>query len=211
MRRKKEKKDRRIKLSTFKFVTAAAVIGVFILVFSFSYAWGKYDEQMEERASTDVFKTIELEDFEGNTVTRKDIEGTTLVAFNVWETTCPACLKEMGDLEKLYKEYDPSVFKLYGMCADLNDANGNLKAGQVEKAKNLMKDAGVTFPNLIPDHGFSEMFEATIMGFPTTFFVDSEGKIVNVTTGARGLEEWKDYVDAELEKIEHESEEEAAI
>lgn len=211
MKKKKEKKDKRIKLSTFRFVMAAAVVGVFILVFSFTYAWGKYDEQMEDRANTDVFKTIELEDFEGNTVSRKDVEGAGLVAFNVWETTCPACLKEMGDLDKLYKEYDPSEFKLYGMCADLNDANGKLKPSQVEKAKKLMSDAGVTFQNLIPDQGFSELFETTIMGYPTTFFVNSEGQIIDVTAGARSLEEWKEYVDAELEKIEHESEEEAVL
>jgi len=44
--------------------------------------------------------------------------------FPVWETTCPACLSEMGDLEKLSKEYDPSEFKLIGMCADLYDSDG---------------------------------------------------------------------------------------
>ena len=199
---KKKKKDRRIRTSTAKFIGIAAVISLFILTFSFSHAWGEYEKQIEERSSTDVFATIDLKDFEGQPLTRDGLADTKLVAFNVWETTCPACLREMGALEELSKEYDPSEFRLIGMCADLYDANGELKEEQLAKAKELMSSAGVTFPNLIPDQGFQDFFRTTIAGFPTTFFVDSEGQIVSVTAGARELKEWEEYTDAELQKLE---------
>lgn len=196
-----QKKERRVCTSTMKFIGIAAVIGLFILTFSFSFAWGKYEDQIEEKSNTDVFATIDLEDFDGQPFTKDDLSGAGLIAFNVWETTCPACLREMGDLEKLSNEYDPSEFRLVGMCADLYDANGKLKPKQVEKAKELMSAAGVTFTNLIPDQGFQNFFRATIAGFPTTYFVDSEGKVIDVTSGAKDFDKWKEYVEAELEKV----------
>ena len=199
---RKTKKDRRMCTSTMKMIVTAAVIGMFILSFSFAYAWGRYEDQIESRASTTVFETVNLEDFEGNSFTKKDLEGTKLVAYNVWETTCPACLGEMGDLEKLSKEYDSSEFKLIGMCADLYDSDGKIKPAQLEKAKDLMQNAGVTFPNLVPDKGFMDFFRSTIAGFPTTFFVNSEGKLVDVTAGSKNLEDWEAYVNTELEKLQ---------
>ena len=199
---RKTKKDWRMCTYTMKMIVTAAVIGMFILSFSFAYAWGRYEDQIESRASTTVFETVNLEDFEGNSFTKKDLEGTKLVAYNVWETTCPACLGEMGDLEKLSKEYDPSEFKLIGMCADLYDSDGKIKPAQLEKAKDLMQNAGVTFPNLVPDKGFMDFFRSTIAGFPTTFFVNSEGKLVDVTAGSKNLEDWEAYVNTELEKLQ---------
>jgi thiol-disulfide isomerase/thioredoxin len=199
---KNMKKDGRMCTSTMKMIVIAAVIGMFILSFSFAYAWGKYEDQIESRASTTVFETVNLEDFEGNSFTMKDLEGTKLVAYNVWETTCPACLSEMGDLEKLSKEYDSSEFKLIGMCADLYDSDGKIKPEQLEKAKELMQNAGVTFPNLVPDKGFMDFYKSTIAGFPTTFFVNSEGKLIDATAGSKSLEKWEEYVNAELEKMQ---------
>lgn len=80
-------KDRRMCTSTFKIVVTGAVIGLFILTFSFSHAWGEYEKQIESRSSTAVFATIALEDFEGQPFTRDDLRDTKLVAYNVWETT----------------------------------------------------------------------------------------------------------------------------
>ena len=198
----KTKKDRRMCTSTMKMIVAAAAIGMFILSFSFAYAWGKYEDQIETRASTTVFETVNIEDLEGNSFTMKDLEGAKLVAYNVWETTCPACLGEMDALEELSKKYDPSEFRLIGMCADLYDSDGKVKPAQLEKAKDLMQNAGVTFPNLVPDKGFMDFFRSTIAGVPTTFFVNSEGKIVDTTAGAKNLEKWEEYVNAELEKLQ---------
>lgn len=199
---KKAKKDKRRHLSTFKIVSAAAVAGIFILMFSFTYAWGQHEKQIEARTSSNVFRTLNLEDFEGQTLTIDDLAGTKLIAFNVWETTCPACLGEMDALETLSKEYDPSEFRLIGICADLHSQSGELKPEQLETARSLMDNAGVTFTNLIPDQGFRDFFKTTIVGFPTTYFVDSEGNILNATAGSRNLQSWEQYVNDELKKLQ---------
>lgn len=195
----KMKKDRRMCTSTLKFIGIGIAAALFILTFSFSYAWGESEKLVEQRRNSDVFATIDLEDFEGQPFSRDNLADTKLVAYNIWETTCPACLGEMGDLEKLSKEYDPSEFRLVGMCADMYDKDGELKPSQLEKGKQLMKDAGVTFTNLVPDQGFMDYFRSAVVGFPTTFFVDKEGKVVNTTCGSKDYEEWKQYVDSQLQ------------
>lgn len=113
-----------------------------------------------------------------------------------------ACLGELDALEELSKEYDPSQFRLIGICADLYDKDGELKTDQLEKAREIINNADVTFTNLVPDQVFMDFFRATIAGFPTTFFVNSEGKIVNAIAGAKNLEQWKEYVDSELQKLQ---------
>ena len=198
----KPKKEKRICTSTGKFIGISAVICIFIMTFSFAYAWGEAEKQIEDRASTEVFKTVDLKDLEGQSFTMDDIADTRLVAYNVWETTCPACLGEMADLEALSKEYDPSQFRLIGICADLYDRNGEIRPEQLETARELMKSAGVTFTNLVPDQEFMEFIRTSVVGFPTTFFVNGEGKLVNATSGAKDLKSWEEYVNAELDKLQ---------
>ena len=177
------------------------VIGVFALTFSFAGAWGEHDKQVEERASADVFMTIEAQDFDGQPFTIDDASKTKLTAYNVWETTCPPCIAEMDDLEELTKLYDTSEFRLVGVCADLNDKNGQLDPAQMEKAKQILSDAGVTYTNLIPDQRLLDFFSSNIPGFPTTFFVDSEGRIIATRAGANDLDGWKAQVDGLLPTI----------
>ena len=84
---KRVKKDRRMCTSTFRFIAAGAVIGVFVLVFAFAHAWGEYDKMIEARTATNVFADIDMKDFGGQAFTRDDAAGTMIIAYNVWETT----------------------------------------------------------------------------------------------------------------------------
>jgi len=199
--KERPKKDRRIRTSTAKFLAAGAVIGIFVLTFSFAYAWGEHDKQIEERAKTDIFMTVDARDFDGKPFTNEDLAGTKLVAYNVWETTCPACIHEMGALEQLSEGYDPSEFRLIGVCADI-EKNGEADPGQLEKAGQIIGDAGVTYTNIVPDRGMMDFFDSTIAGFPTTFFVDSEGRIIDTKAGANDYEGWKAEVDGLLQKMD---------
>lgn len=42
----------------------------------------------------------------------------------------------------------------------------------------------------------------SVVGFPTTFFVNSEGKLVNAIASAKDLKSWEEYVNAELDKLQ---------
>ena len=70
----------------------------------------------------------------------------------------------------------------------------------LDNAKGLMEKAGTDFLHLVPDKELSEYIDAVVIAFPTTFFVDSEGNLVASTCGAKSLEEWKAFLDKQLEE-----------
>lgn len=196
---KKKKKDRRIHISTLRVVSIALLAGIVALTFSFTIAWGDRMKNIEAASSADVFAEFETETLFGEPFTDEDAAKAKVTAYNVWETTCPACLGEMDALEELSGKYPPEEFQLVGICDDLYDVNGKLKQSQLKKAQSLMKDAGTTFPHIIPTKEMSAFFETIIPGYPTTFFVDSSGKILDYSSGSNDLEGWTKKVDEVLE------------
>ena len=101
--------------------------------------------------------------------------------------------------QELSHRYPPEEFQLVGVCDDLYDVDGNLKQSQLAKAQSLMKDAGTTFPHIIPTQEMTAFFKTVIPGYPTTFFVDQNGKILTYTSGSNDLEGWIKKVDEVLE------------
>ena len=199
---KEKKKDKRIHMSTLWVVTAAFLIGIVALTFSYVNAWSEKMKTLEKKSSAKVFEQFETQTIFGETYSNGDAAKSKVTAYNVWETTCPACLGEMGALEDLSKKFPQEEFQLVGVCADLFDKNGNLKQSQLEKAQSLMNDAGTTFPHIIPTRDMSVFFESVVPGFPTTFFVDRNGKIIDSVSGSNDLNGWTGRVEKVLSSIE---------
>ena len=199
---KKKKKDKRIHMSTLWVVTAAFLIGIVALTFSYVNAWSERMKTLEKKSSSKVFEQFETQTIFGETYSNGDAAKSKVTAYNVWETTCPACLGEMGALEDLSKKFPQEEFQLVGVCDDLFDKNGNLKQSQLEKAQSLMNDAGTTFPHIIPTRDMSVFFESVVPGFPTTFFVDRNGKIIDSVSGSNDLNGWTGRVEKVLSSIE---------
>ncbi|MBO6308237.1 MAG: TlpA family protein disulfide reductase [Oribacterium sp.] len=186
--------------STISMFIMAIVLGIVGFNISYVVAWGNRDKIQELNASTDVFAAIDAETLSGGSFTKDDMEKSKITAFNVWETTCPSCLGEMSTLEELSKSYPSSEFQLVGICADVYDTKGNLIPKQVDKAMAIMDNAGITFTNLIPQKDMHAFIRASVVGYPTTFFVDSEGQIVRSTAGAKELDAWKSMVESVIEE-----------
>ena len=199
---KKNKKDKRIHMSTLWVVTAALLIGIVALTFSYVNAWSERVKVIEKKSSAKVFEEYETQTIFGEAFSNEDVAKAKVTAYNVWETTCPACLGEMGALEELSKKFPQEEFQLVGVCADLFDKEGNLKQSQLDKAQSLMNDADTTFPHIIPTGEMSLFFRSVIPGFPTTFFVDQDGKIIDSTSGSNDLEGWTERVEKVLSSVE---------
>ena len=104
------KKQPGLHVSTLVWLGIAFILTAAILIFTFSSAWGAYIGTIEATASSDVFKTFDLETIDGGQLSAADLRGRKLVAVNIWGTDCPPCLAELPSLESLSKEYDPDVF-----------------------------------------------------------------------------------------------------
>ncbi len=197
---KENRPKRKLHKSTGILIAASLFIGALSLNAAYTKAHDEYEKIANEKSSTNVFSTMDEIQFDDNHFTSENLKNTKITAFNVWETSCSGCLEEMGDLEKLSKEYPDTEFQLVGICADVYDSNGNLDTKQVEKGKMLMEKSETTFTNLVPSQEMESFISKTVFGFPTTYFVDSNGKVIGSTTGSRNFESWKNKVDKIMEE-----------
>ena len=118
--------------------------------------------------STVSFATATID---GDPVNSADLfAGSRLTLVNLWASWCGPCAREMPELEALSREIREKGGAVIGILWDADDP------GALADGRAVLETAGVTFPILKPT---AEIFATfPISAYPTTYFVDSEGKIV---------------------------------
>ncbi|MDA1129186.1 MAG: TlpA disulfide reductase family protein [Chloroflexi bacterium] len=113
----------------------------------------------------------------GQEVNLRSLVGEKPIVLNFWAGLCPPCRAEMPDLQAFHEEFQDRVLML-GI-----DIGQFTRLGSQEDAKNLLEELEVTYPagftkdsNIIRDY--------RVLGMPTTVFIDSQGKIFDLWTGA---------------------------
>lgn len=85
------------------------------------------------------------------------------------------------------------------LLLDVLDENKEIVQADLERAQELVKRTGVTYPVLLPDSSYLNGRLTGITGFPETFFVDQDGNVVGgIYQGSGRLEDWLAVVDKEL-------------
>lgn len=135
------------------------------------------------------FQTMEIMD--GKVIKSEEFyKDKPITLVNIWGTFCGPCKEEMPDLAKLYEKYKDKV-NFLGVVVDTNvsmDTN-------VEEAQKIIKDSGVNYTNIMPNPTMEDNL-VNISAIPTTFFVNSEGKILGGFVGKAD----KDSLAATIEK-----------
>jgi len=118
---------------------------------------------------------VELVDKDGNVAKISDYEGKFIVLnfFGVW---CHFCMEEMPDLEKVYSEYEGDDFVIL-----LVNATTTEKIGQ-EGVKKWYEEGGYTMPMVMDLDGIA-LDTYPVSGFPTSYFINKEGKVLGALTG----------------------------
>ena len=131
--------------------------------------------------------SFETTDLNGNAVSSADLfAGHKVTMINLWATWCTYCKQEMPELEELSKELAEKDCQIIGICTELDDDD-------VQQAIKILEDNGVTYTNIRQTDELAKTLLTA--GLPTTYFVDSEGKVL--TTPVRGA-----YFDKYRERIE---------
>ncbi len=194
------KKRPAMHVSTLVTLGLTVVLAVAITIFTFAAAWGNFISGIESTASSDVFKTFDLQTIDGGRLTAADLRGRKLVAVNIWGTDCPPCLKELPDLELLAQQYDPSEFYVIGVPMDVTSHGEKIVEKRLEEANRICEAAEITFPNLIADPTMDSFIRSIIAGTPTTLYLDSDGNIIHTVTGSRSYDVLKETVDSLLKE-----------
>lgn len=99
------------------------------------------------------------------------------VILNIWATWCPPCRAEMPAFEKVWQRYNRGDVMILAV-------NERESPATIERFQQNVVE--VTFPILLDANSeVSRLY--SVMGLPTTFFIDAEGRIQTVSMG--GMDE----------------------
>lgn len=101
----------------------------------------------------------------------------------------------MLELEEMYQDFQQDHINLIGVGADSGEGEE-----QLELAKKILAEKGVTYQNVVPnpENDFYKEFIGESGGYPTTYIVDSEGNII----GAPIIRNVKEQMDTLQNRIE---------
>ena len=164
------------------------------------------EEQSAEQSTEEgAFEKMSLTNLAGDEIDKTIFEGHDLTVINVWATSCKPCLSEMPELAKLSDEYEQNggQVQIIGLCTDLVDSDANRVDSQIELANQIVELTGADYTHLVPDDEMLNFLMENIIGVPTTFFVDSQGKEVGESViGARDQAAWQEEINNRLAMLE---------
>ncbi len=132
-------------------------------------------EDNQEEPEYPDYVDLELVDKDGNPVKLSDYEGK-FIALNFFGTWCTYCMQEMPDLEKVYSEYEGDDFVIILLNATTTEKISAEEVGQ------WYEDGGYTMPMMMDLDG-TALGTYPVQGFPTTYFINQEGKVLGAVSG----------------------------
>ena len=139
--------------------------------------------------------SFETTDVYGNKVTGSDLfKNNKVTMVNIFASWCGPCVNEMPQLEQMNKDFAGMGCGIIGILSDGREASG------LEDGKAVINDTGVTYPVIIPWDSFEN--DLIFTAYPTTYFVDSDGNILDVDpiVGAY-VERYMDAVEEALKLV----------
>lgn len=129
-----------------------------------------------------------LKTLDGKEVKLSDYRGKKVI-LNFWATWCPPCKAEIPHMEKYYK-------------SSAKNDNVEILAVNLTKSdkdedyiKDFVKSYDMTYPVLLDTEG-KQQEQYEIVTIPTTYFIDTKGKIQKNITGPMDQEMMKKTIDA---------------
>lgn len=169
-------------------------VGLIALVLALGGAWTLFNRVPQATPAADLQPApvkghpapdISLNTTDGRPLKLSDFKGKPVV-INFWATWCPPCRAEMPDFQALHRELGDQVviFSINATAQDNGDVVG------------FMQEFGITFPVLLDVDG-AAFATYNVLGLPTTVFVNRDGIIHEVFTGAVN----KAYVESKLPEL----------
>jgi peroxiredoxin len=113
-----------------------------------------------------------LKTSDGKTIELAKLKGKAVV-LNFWATWCPPCKAEIPDLIQVYKKYKKKGFVLIGISIDQEGW---------DVVKPFIKEAKIPYPVVLADSIIVQHY-GNFDGIPATFFINSNGMIVDRQIG----------------------------
>ena len=151
------------------------------------------------------FAEFTTNDINGNEVTESIFANKDLTVVNIWGTFCGPCINEMPELGAWEKELPDNV-QIVGLIVDISSTDNET---QIAAAKQITEKADVGFVNLIGGNGAFDELIGSIVGVPTTIFVDKSGNIVGEIIVGADVDRYKSFVNKYIEALNNSSQNQA--
>jgi peroxiredoxin len=126
--------------------------------------------------------TLPLVNGETDALTLTDLQGRPVV-LSFWTTWCPYCRRQTPVLVAGYQQRPDKGIQFIGI--DVKDDRS--------KVASYIDEQDIPYPIVLDEKGeIAKEYE--VKGFPTTYFLDSEGRIVAVKVGALTAEQLENYL-----------------
>ena len=129
--------------------------------------------------------SFETTDVDGNPVCSEDIFAANKVTMiNIWGTFCGPCVEEMPEIQKISEKYASQGAGVIGLVSDLpvgDDTN-------LADAMDIINTTGVKYLNIRAWDGSEEVLPSVAV--PSTYFVDSEGRIIGEKIAGAKLDQY---------------------
>lgn len=150
---------------------------------------------------------FELQDLEGKPIKLADYVGKVVIV-DIWGTWCPPCKAEIPHFIQLQDAYKDDL-AIVGITYERFDGEERAMAGVyeneenraevVQRVVNFAKEQGINYAVALGDQATQQMIP-DLSGFPTTLFIDREGKVRLKVVGYHPYEQLDGYVAALLKE-----------
>ena len=180
--------------SNTKFLIAA-IIGIISIAIILSIEIFPLDNKSNELSTSQIqlYQGMDQFDFEPTNIEELLSSGRPLV-INFWGASCPPCRKEIPLLQEIHEANSAKLIVL-GL-----DMGPEFILGSYEQGELLLAELGASYPAGIPRFKQTNSHTAPyqlqgqyVTGLPTTFFINSEGKIIRQWLGLLSKDKLNGY------------------
>jgi len=186
--------------------TILAVATVIVLIIATYYAdkatrvKAKGPEQNTEQASTKIDSqpapAVTFKNLEGEDVTLAQYQGT-VVLVNFWATWCDPCYIEIPWLIEMQQKYAAKGFTVLGVSMDEEGKAAVVPFLAKERFNVNGQKLPMNYPIVIGNDQAADRFGG-LLGYPTSFLISRDGKIVKKVQGLISYEELTKAIDSQL-------------
>lgn len=146
-------------------------------------------DQVEGLGKGQIAPNFTLQTLTGETFTLSDLKGKKVV-LNFWASWCPPCKKEMPHLQKYHEK---NAQEDNAVIVGVNMTHRERSMDQIKNVQQFVDSFDLTFPiPLMEEEGVDKLYK--IITIPSTFMIDTEGRIQRQILGPLDQEALRDYV-----------------